>query len=74
MESSATSRQLGIAIRAHRRAKGWSQEHFADRIGMHRAYYSAIERGEKNLTVATIDRVANGLGVSISALFAECGL
>ena len=39
--------QLGQAIRARRLAIALSQDDFADRIHMHRAYYSAIERGEK---------------------------
>lgn len=45
-----------------------SQDTFADSIAMHRAYYSAIERGEKNLTVATLLRVTTGLGISLSTL------
>lgn len=55
--------QLGKAIRLHRKAAGHSQESFADRIGMHRAYYSAIERGEKNLQIDTLQRVCDGLAV-----------
>lgn len=40
---------LGMALRARREATGHSQESYAHNIGMHRTYYSAIERGEKNL-------------------------
>jgi transcriptional regulator with XRE-family HTH domain len=54
---------LGAAIRKRRMALEVSQEAFADSIGMHRAYYSAIERGERNLTLGTLHRVAEGLGV-----------
>jgi transcriptional regulator with XRE-family HTH domain len=61
-------RQIGHAIRAHRKLLSVSQEAFADRIGMHRAYYGALERGEKNLQVLTLARVAAGLGVRISRL------
>lgn len=45
--------QLTVAlpnVRTLRERTGLSQEAFADRIGMHRTYWSAIERGEKNLT------------------------
>lgn len=40
-----------------------SQEGFADSIKMHRAYYGALERGEINLTLRTLRRVASGLGI-----------
>ncbi|WP_407470571.1 helix-turn-helix domain-containing protein [Xanthomonas campestris] len=41
---------------------------------MHRAYYSAIERGEKNITIGTLVRVADGLGLKPSDLLAAAGL
>ena len=50
MDSSLLQR-LGQAFRKRREALGYSQESFADHIGMHRTYYSAIERGEKNLQI-----------------------
>lgn len=52
---------LGKALRARRHVAGYSQEGFADHIGMHRTYYSAIERGEKNLQLDTLQRVCAGL-------------
>jgi transcriptional regulator with XRE-family HTH domain len=65
--------KLGQSLRAQRRAIGLSQDDFADRINMHRAYYSAIERGEKNITLTTLHRVAKGLGVSMSNLLKDVG-
>ncbi len=65
---------LAEVIRAHRVALGFSQEGFADHIQMHRAYYSKIERGEKNVTLATLERVANGLGRPMSFLLTAAGL
>ncbi len=56
---------LGNVLRARRLALGLSQEAFADEIKMHRTYYSAIERGEKNLQLNTLQRVCLGLGVQI---------
>lgn len=47
---------------------GLSQDLFADRIRMHRAQYAVLERGEKNITLPTLLRVAQGLGVSMSDL------
>lgn len=55
-------------MRKKRLQMGLSQDNFADTINMHRAYYSALERGEKNLTLATLHRVAQGLGVTMSDL------
>jgi transcriptional regulator with XRE-family HTH domain len=54
---------LGNALRQRRIALGYSQESFADHIEMHRTYYSAIERGEKNLQLSTLGRVCAGLDV-----------
>lgn len=52
---------LGKALRSRREAAGYSQESYADAIGMHRTYYSAIERGEKNLQLDTLERICAGL-------------
>lgn len=57
--------RLGIAIRLRRQSAGYSQERFADRIGMHRSYYSAIERGEKNLQIDTLQRICDGLQMRV---------
>lgn len=66
---------LGKAFRKRREALGFSQESFADEIGMHRTYYSAIERGEKNLQLDTLQRVCEGLQTPIWEVFkhAETG-
>jgi transcriptional regulator with XRE-family HTH domain len=62
---------FGVAVRAMRRARGWSQEEFADRIGLHRTYIGDIERGERNLSLVNIGRIAAALDVSLSALMTE---
>ncbi len=51
---------IGAAIRTRREAQGYSQEGYADKIRMHRAYYSAIERGERNITIRTLESVCRG--------------
>jgi transcriptional regulator with XRE-family HTH domain len=61
--------RLGKAMRARREALGLSQERFADEIKVHRTYYGAIEVGKQNLTLKSIERIADGLGVTVSALF-----
>jgi transcriptional regulator with XRE-family HTH domain len=58
-------RNLGRTLRARREAAGYSQESYADTIGMHRTYYSAIERGEKNLQLDTLQRICAGLDVAM---------
>ena len=63
--------QLGKAIRLRREAAGHSQESFADKIGMHRTYYSAIERGEKNLQIDTLQRVCDGLAARLCDVLKE---
>ncbi|KZC23992.1 transcriptional regulator [Rhodanobacter thiooxydans] len=65
--------RLGQVLRVHRQAAKLSQDDFADRIKMHRAYYSAIERGEKNITLVTLHRIAEGFGVNMSALLTDVG-
>ena len=74
MEKPSPAARLGAVICTHRRATKLSQDRFADRIDMHRAYYSAIERGEKNITLETLLRVADGLGVNASDLFGKAKL
>lgn len=66
--------RLGDAIRRRRVALGISQETFADSIRMHRAQYSKVERGERNVTVLTLRRVAVGLGTTSARLLSSAKL
>lgn len=52
-------------MRALRKTRGWSQDVFADRSGLHRAHVSEIERGESNVTLQTLKILADTLGVRI---------
>ena len=63
--------RIGEALRKRREAQGYSQEGFADYIKMHRAYYGAIERGEKNLQLTTLERVCTGLHTPMSEVLRE---
>jgi transcriptional regulator with XRE-family HTH domain len=74
LEKPSPTERLGAVMRTYRKATKLSQDRFADRIDMHRAYYSAIERGEKNITLDTLLRVADGLGVNTSDLFGKAKL
>jgi transcriptional regulator with XRE-family HTH domain len=49
---------VGRNLRAYREAKGLSQEAFADLLGYHRTYVGGLERGERNLTLKSVERIA----------------
>ena len=51
-------RRLGHNVRRLRADHGLSQEQFADRTGIHRTYIGGIERGERNVTLQTLERLA----------------
>jgi transcriptional regulator with XRE-family HTH domain len=65
---------FGSAIRDARRERGFTQESFASEAEIDRSYYGAIERGEFNLTVDTILKIAAGLEMTASELFSRAGL
>lgn len=54
---------LGRNLKSHRQALGISQEAFADRLGVHRTYMGGLERGERNLTLKSLESLAEALGV-----------
>lgn len=59
---------VGRNLRAYREAKGLSQEAFADVVGVHRTYMGGLQRGERNLTFKSLERVADRVGVDPLAL------
>lgn len=60
--------RLGSNVRRLREAKGWSQEDYADRAGIHRTYVSDIERGKRNPTVTVVEKLAKPLDVNTGSL------
>ncbi|MDQ0162718.1 helix-turn-helix domain-containing protein [Aeribacillus alveayuensis] len=60
---------IGERIRNFRKQKGWSQEELADKASLHSTYIGQIERGEKNATIESIEKIANALEVSLEDLF-----
>jgi transcriptional regulator with XRE-family HTH domain len=56
-------RALGRNLRAYRLDRGLSQEAFADVLGVHRTYMGGLERGERNLTLKSVERLAERLKV-----------
>jgi transcriptional regulator with XRE-family HTH domain len=65
---------LGDAIRCARAAQGLSQEALADAAEIDRSHMGKIERGERNVTVLNVKRVAGALGLPIAALFERAGV
>lgn len=63
--------RFGHAVRRLRERRGWSQEELADRAGLHRTYVGGIERGERNVSLVNIGRMAQALETSLSALMDE---
>jgi transcriptional regulator with XRE-family HTH domain len=60
--------KLGKRIRGLREKKGLSQEAFADLCGLNRVHMGDVERGNVNLTITTLDKIARNLGSTSSTL------
>jgi transcriptional regulator with XRE-family HTH domain len=61
-------RAVGRSLRAHREERSLSQEAFAEVLGVHRTYMGAVERGERNLTLRSVERIAERIGVEPIAI------
>ncbi len=61
---------LGRAIRGLRSRRRYSQESFADAVGLHRTYIGGIERGERNVSLRNLARIADTLEIPLSQLLA----
>lgn len=58
-------------LRSIRSEKEYSQEEFARHAGMNRSYYGQIERGEKNISIAVVFKICDGLGITPGELLDE---
>lgn len=61
-------RIFGQNLRAHRQKRGLSQEAFADQLEVHRTYMGGIERGERNLTLRSVEKIAARIDIEPLAL------
>jgi CheY-like chemotaxis protein len=64
-------RMLGAAIRDKRSELGLSQEALSERSGLHRTYISDVERGARNLSLGSIEKLAKALETSVARLFQQ---
>jgi transcriptional regulator with XRE-family HTH domain len=63
--------RFGARVRAERERLGLSQEELADRGGMHRTYLGGVERGERNIGLLNVIRIAKALGVPVGELLPD---
>jgi transcriptional regulator with XRE-family HTH domain len=73
-KKSLANQTLGKAIRSGREHRGYTQEGFARKARMDRSYYGAIERGEFNLSVDTLLKIAAALEMTACELFGRAKL
>lgn len=69
----ATLHSFGRRLRMLREQAGFSQEALADRAAVHRTYVSSVERGQRNISLANIQALADALGVPVEQLFVDAG-
>jgi transcriptional regulator with XRE-family HTH domain len=70
-QESRTKAAFGKAVRKFRNAAGISQEALADLAGIHRTYVGDVERGERNISLLNMVRLASALGVRLSQIVLE---
>lgn len=64
---------LGAAIRAERQAQGLSQEALADKANIDRSYMGGVERGEHNIAIMNLLKIADALEMKVSKLMEKAG-
>ena len=68
-ENTELLRKLAFRLKALREERGWTQETFADHIGMDRSSYAGTECGLHNPKLSTLKKYADGFGMSLSEFF-----
>lgn len=58
-------RRLGDYLRSVREKRGWSQEDLGYECGLHRTYIGAVERGEYNITMLSLRKITDTLGIAL---------
>jgi len=68
MGSKSILSSCGRRIWALRRERGWTQEELAHQCGLDRSYIGGVERGERNVSLVNIEKLARALGVTVSEM------
>ena len=63
--------RLSKRIKELRTSMGLSQEKFALSINMDRTYFASVESGKRNISITNIEKIANGLGITLEELFKD---
>ena len=63
------AKTVGKRLRSYRQAQSLSQERLAEMAGLHPTYIGQVERGEKNLTIESLEKITSALQVSMSSVF-----
>lgn len=71
MTTRSVKSRFGSAVRRLRDERGYSQEELAERADLHRNYVGGIERGERNVALENIIKLAKALSVSPKELFSD---
>lgn len=69
MTTTRVRKAFGRKVRELRKDKGYSQEKLADKADLHRTYIGSIERGEQNVSIDNIAKIAKALRTPIANLF-----
>ena len=67
-QKSSTRQTFAHRLREIRQEKGLSQEGLADLAGLHRTYVGSVERGERNISIDNMERLARALGCEVTDL------
>ena len=62
------NKRVGLNIKKYRKKKGWTQEQLAFEANLHRAYIGQIERGEKNIGLINLEKIAKAFSVALKEI------
>lgn len=68
---SKSVKKLGLRIKELREERHWTQEECASYLGFHYSTIGHLESGDRNITMKTIDRIADGFGITLGELFRD---